>query len=491
MYTTSGTCCEFPEGSTVYLYPQPGTGWHFDHWEFDLTGNANPGIIVMNSNKSVSCVYVQDTGNSISVTGPSSYNFGAVIAGSCSAPTGAAWTVTANGSSYLTVIINSSNSNDFPCAGFPNACGTFSMGPGDSHTVLVKFCPTSATNLSSNLVISCSTTGQTFTYPLTGTGTGGGANGSCSFQGTGPFYVGDVLSCQFTWTGASQHSGGYYALSTIYTPTGYPCASGTYTTPSGTSDLSDPNTTCLTTAQGTYTGEIDVYDGSGYVMHTCSVNVLPNPGPTVVATLNVSQSTFNLGPFTKGQMNATIATISLGNIGTQPGEVYIKYFYMNTTGQWIGLNATPFSVSIPSGGTVSQTHTVNIPSDIQTGSVYFGVKVWGYDETEPACLSPTGASGGTECINGYSNTCTVTAPNTTGIWMPTITACTGCTHEGVTRCINGYLNTCTGGTWTPTTTPCTGLEYEKTAIDNNLIIGAAALLGVAGLLWYTKKKKMW
>ncbi|MDX9971455.1 MAG: hypothetical protein RBU21_00555, partial [FCB group bacterium] len=42
------------------LYPVAGLGWHFDHWEGDLTGSSNPATLDMNTSKTVTAVFVED-----------------------------------------------------------------------------------------------------------------------------------------------------------------------------------------------------------------------------------------------------------------------------------------------------------------------------------------------------------------------------------------------------------------------------------------------
>lgn len=49
----------YPSGSRVNLAATPDEGWEFDHWEGDLTGPTNPNEIVMNGNKTVTAVFVE------------------------------------------------------------------------------------------------------------------------------------------------------------------------------------------------------------------------------------------------------------------------------------------------------------------------------------------------------------------------------------------------------------------------------------------------
>lgn len=50
----------FASGQTVSLKATPETGYMFDHWEGDLSGNSNPATIIMNENKSVSAFFITD-----------------------------------------------------------------------------------------------------------------------------------------------------------------------------------------------------------------------------------------------------------------------------------------------------------------------------------------------------------------------------------------------------------------------------------------------
>jgi uncharacterized repeat protein (TIGR02543 family) len=48
---------DYLSGDNVQLIPAVPMGWQFDHWENDLTGNAEPGSILMDSNKIVTAVF--------------------------------------------------------------------------------------------------------------------------------------------------------------------------------------------------------------------------------------------------------------------------------------------------------------------------------------------------------------------------------------------------------------------------------------------------
>jgi cyclophilin family peptidyl-prolyl cis-trans isomerase len=47
----------FNAGQQVTLTPTPAPGWYFDHWEDAITGSANPGLLTMNSTKTVTAVF--------------------------------------------------------------------------------------------------------------------------------------------------------------------------------------------------------------------------------------------------------------------------------------------------------------------------------------------------------------------------------------------------------------------------------------------------
>ncbi len=60
----------YDAGTLVTLTPAPSAGWHFDHWEDGLTGNANPGQVTMDAAKTVTAVFAIDRfGLTVSVTG--------------------------------------------------------------------------------------------------------------------------------------------------------------------------------------------------------------------------------------------------------------------------------------------------------------------------------------------------------------------------------------------------------------------------------------
>jgi hypothetical protein len=63
----------YASGTTVQLTAEASVGWHFDHWEGDLSGSTNPTTILMDGDKSVTAVFVEDTYTlTTSVTGSGS-----------------------------------------------------------------------------------------------------------------------------------------------------------------------------------------------------------------------------------------------------------------------------------------------------------------------------------------------------------------------------------------------------------------------------------
>ena len=50
----------YPSGTTVQVTANAATGWHFDHWTGDLSGSTNPTTILMDGNKSITAVFVQN-----------------------------------------------------------------------------------------------------------------------------------------------------------------------------------------------------------------------------------------------------------------------------------------------------------------------------------------------------------------------------------------------------------------------------------------------
>lgn len=56
---------EFDYGTSVQLEAFPSDGWEFLHWEGDLIGSENPITLVMNSDKTVTAVFVEDEGDEL------------------------------------------------------------------------------------------------------------------------------------------------------------------------------------------------------------------------------------------------------------------------------------------------------------------------------------------------------------------------------------------------------------------------------------------
>jgi uncharacterized repeat protein (TIGR02543 family) len=61
---------KYNPGDSVQLIPSTNTGWQFDHWSGDLTGSANPGNIIIDSDKTVTATFIQkEYALDISITG--------------------------------------------------------------------------------------------------------------------------------------------------------------------------------------------------------------------------------------------------------------------------------------------------------------------------------------------------------------------------------------------------------------------------------------
>ncbi len=60
--TVSPSSGSFPAGQSVTITATPAAGWKFDHWEGGATGSANPLTLVMDANKSLAAIFVQDGG---------------------------------------------------------------------------------------------------------------------------------------------------------------------------------------------------------------------------------------------------------------------------------------------------------------------------------------------------------------------------------------------------------------------------------------------
>ncbi|HPN81711.1 MAG TPA: hypothetical protein PK412_04180, partial [bacterium] len=56
--TVAGTG-SYLSGETVTVKATPATGWQFSHWTGDLSGSANPATVVMDSDKTVTAVFIE------------------------------------------------------------------------------------------------------------------------------------------------------------------------------------------------------------------------------------------------------------------------------------------------------------------------------------------------------------------------------------------------------------------------------------------------
>ncbi|MDK2952478.1 MAG: autotransporter family porin, partial [Kosmotogales bacterium] len=52
---------EYSKNQKVKITAEPENGWKFDHWEDALSGSVNSANIIMNSNKNVKVVFVEET----------------------------------------------------------------------------------------------------------------------------------------------------------------------------------------------------------------------------------------------------------------------------------------------------------------------------------------------------------------------------------------------------------------------------------------------
>ncbi len=59
----------YPEGTTVTVTANPDTGWIFDGWSGDLSGNTNPTTIYMNGDKSITADFIEEFTLSTNITG--------------------------------------------------------------------------------------------------------------------------------------------------------------------------------------------------------------------------------------------------------------------------------------------------------------------------------------------------------------------------------------------------------------------------------------
>jgi hypothetical protein len=56
--TTNPTQATYTYGQVVFLSAIPSPGWVFDHWIGNLTGNQNPGTLIMNWNKQITATFI-------------------------------------------------------------------------------------------------------------------------------------------------------------------------------------------------------------------------------------------------------------------------------------------------------------------------------------------------------------------------------------------------------------------------------------------------
>lgn len=76
----SALSTEYEHGTQVRLTAMPEIGWRFSHWEGDLEGSANPATIVVDSEKSVTAVFVKlEYALNIAVEGEGTVNEEVVI----------------------------------------------------------------------------------------------------------------------------------------------------------------------------------------------------------------------------------------------------------------------------------------------------------------------------------------------------------------------------------------------------------------------------
>ncbi|HRT19966.1 MAG TPA: OmcA/MtrC family decaheme c-type cytochrome [Candidatus Hydrogenedentes bacterium] len=52
----------FVKGITIFAVAIPDAGWTFDHWEGDLTGSANPAALLLNGDKAITAVFIEQAG---------------------------------------------------------------------------------------------------------------------------------------------------------------------------------------------------------------------------------------------------------------------------------------------------------------------------------------------------------------------------------------------------------------------------------------------
>jgi uncharacterized repeat protein (TIGR02543 family) len=116
----------YNSGTQVQLTATPSAGWVFDHWSGDLSGSTNPETITMNSNKSVTANFVQQSGQftlttntvgsgTVSLDPPGgTYNSGQVVTVTANASAGwtfSGWSGDLSGSANPETVAMNSNKN--------------------------------------------------------------------------------------------------------------------------------------------------------------------------------------------------------------------------------------------------------------------------------------------------------------------------------------------------------------------------------------------
>ncbi|HKQ75856.1 MAG TPA: pectinesterase family protein [Blastocatellia bacterium] len=140
-----------PAGTVVQLTAIPAAGWQFSGWNGDLTGNANPATIVMNSPKSVTAIFTQVTTPPSITTQPASQT----------APVGSnvTFSVVANGTAPLGYQWKK-NGSDIPGAtGATLTLTNVQLTDAGSYSVVVSNSVGATTSNPANLTV---TTGATF-----------------------------------------------------------------------------------------------------------------------------------------------------------------------------------------------------------------------------------------------------------------------------------------------------------------------------------------
>jgi uncharacterized repeat protein (TIGR02543 family) len=112
----------YPSGTIVTLTPVPDPGWSFTGWSGDLTGSANPAVVTMDANKSITATFTQNNYTlTVNTTGSGSvakspdqptYTYGDVVTLTATPTAGyafAGWSGGLSGSDNPTTIIITGN----------------------------------------------------------------------------------------------------------------------------------------------------------------------------------------------------------------------------------------------------------------------------------------------------------------------------------------------------------------------------------------------